>query len=101
MPNGRLRFAIFLLACCPAGALAVAGEAPKPRDDVAQTIIIMDGPRGKECAERKIVKAEVIEADQKKNPVVERWTLDRCGKPVNYIVKYLRGGKDFDVQIEK
>ena len=101
MPNGRLRFAIFLLACCHAGMLAAATDAPKPRDDVAQTILIMDDPRGKECAERKIVKAEVIEADQKKNPVVERWTLDRCGKPVSYIVKYTNGGRTFDVQIEK
>jgi hypothetical protein len=96
-----LRFAIFLLACCPAGALAAAADAPKPRDDVAQTITIMDGPRDNNCGERKITKTEVLEAGQDKKPVVERWTLDRCGKPVNYIVKYLRGGRDFDVQIEK
>ena len=101
MPNRKLRFAIFLLACCPIGTLAFSADAPKPRDDVAQMIMIMDGPRGKECAERKIVKTEVIEADQKKNPVVERWTLDRCGKPVNYLVKYTNAGKSFDVQIEK
>ncbi|HEX2386522.1 MAG TPA: hypothetical protein VHL99_08160 [Candidatus Binatia bacterium] len=101
MPNGKLRFAILLLACCLLGAPAVAADAPKPRDDVAQTILIMDGPRGKECAERKVVKIEVLEADRDKKPVVERWTLDRCGKPVNYLVKYLRAGKDFDVQLEK
>jgi len=63
--------------------------------------MIMDGPRGRECAERKIVKTEVLEAGQDKKPVVERWTLDRCGKPVNYLVKYTHGGKDFDVQLEK
>lgn len=100
MPNGKLRSAIFLLAWCPVVALA-ATDAPKPRDDVAQTIIIMDGPRGKECAERKITKTEVLEAGQDKKPVVERWTLDRCGKPVNYLVKYKNAGKDFEVQLEK
>jgi len=63
--------------------------------------MIMDGPRDKNCAERKIVKTELIEAAQDKTPVVERWTLDRCGKSVNYLVKYLKGGKELDVQIEK
>jgi hypothetical protein len=35
---------------------------------------------------------------------VERWTLDRCGKLVNYRVRYStnsKGGTDFDVQLEK
>ncbi|HEY1372410.1 MAG TPA: hypothetical protein VGH50_08060 [Candidatus Binatia bacterium] len=82
-------------------ASAGAADSPKPRDDVAQMIMIMDGPRGKECTERKIVKTEVVEAARDKTPAVERWTLDRCGKSVNYIVKYSKGGKTFDVQLEK
>jgi len=101
MPNGKLRFTIFLLACCPIGTLAFSADAPKPRDDVAQMIMIMDGPRGKECTERKIVKSEVIEAAPDKTPVVERWTLDRCGRNVNYLVKYSKGGRTFGVQLEK
>src|SRR5690348_12353542 len=82
-------------------ATAFAADSAKPRDDVAQMIMIMDGPRSKDCAERKIVKTEVIEAAQDKTPAVERWTLDRCGKSINYIVKYSKGGKTFDVQLEK
>jgi hypothetical protein len=81
-------------------AAAAAGSA-KPRDDVAQTIMIMDGPRGKDCAERKILKTEAIEAAPDKTPAVERWTLDRCGKSIHYLVKYSKGGKTFDVQLEK
>jgi hypothetical protein len=82
-------------------SIVVAAEAPKPRDDVAQMIMIMDGPRDKNCGERKMTKTEVIEAAQDKTPIVERWTLDRCGRTVHYLVKYSKGGKDFDVQIEK
>ena len=82
-------------------SMCIAADVPKPRDDVAQTILIMDGPRGKECTERKIVKTEVIQAAQDKTPVAERWTLDRCGRSVNYIVKYSKGGRTFDVQPEK
>jgi hypothetical protein len=101
MPNGKLRLAIFLLACCPVGTLALSADAPKPRDDVAQMIMIMDGPRGKECAERKIIKTEVIETAPDHTPAVERWTLDRCGRTANYLVKYSKGGRTFDVQLEK
>jgi hypothetical protein len=80
---------------------AGASDSAKPRDDVAQMIMIMDGPRGKDCTERKIVKTEVVEASHDKTPLVERWTLDRCGNSINYLVKYSKGGKTFAVQIEK
>ena len=101
MRNGPFSLAVFLLAGCLVGAIAVAGEAPKPRDDVAQTIMIMDGPRDDNCKDRKIIKTDVIEADQDKKPIVERWTLARCGKSISYLVKYSNGGKNFDVQLEK
>jgi len=98
---GKVIIGLVLACWVSAAAFAAAAEPPKPRDDVAQTIMIMDGPRDKNCAERKIVKTELIEAAQDKTAVVERWTLDRCGKSVNYLVKYLKGGKELDVQIEK
>ena len=98
--NFTQRIAALLLAPLLAGSAAAADSA-KPRDDVAQMIMIMDGPRGKECTERKIVKTEVIEAAPDKTPVVERWTLDRCGRNVNYLVKYSKGGRTFGVQLEK
>ena len=77
---------------------ANAAESPQLRQDVTQLVLMMDGPRGKNCAERKVVKTEVVEAR------VERWILDRCGKLVNYRVRFTpnsKGGTDFDVQLEK
>jgi hypothetical protein len=77
-----------------------AAEPPQLRQDVAQMVLIMDGPRDRTCAQRKIVKTEVVES----TPAVERWTLDRCGKRVNYRVRYTpnsKGGTDLDVQLEK
>lgn len=73
-------------------------ESPQLREDITQMVLIMDGPRDKNCTERKVVKTEVIEAR------VERWTLDRCGKLVNYRVRFStnsKGGTDFDVQLQK
>jgi hypothetical protein len=90
-----------VLACGFPAASAGAAEPQRPRDDVAQMIIIMDGPRDKNCSERKVSKTEVLEAAQDKTPVVERWAVDRCGRNVTYLVKYSKGGKNFDVQLEK
>jgi len=77
-----------------------AAEAQQFRHEVTQMVIIMDGPRDTKCAQRKIVKTEIIES----KPAVERWTLDRCGKRVNYRVRFTpnsKGGTDLDVQLEK
>jgi hypothetical protein len=97
MTAKTITFLALLLSASP----AAAANAPKPRDDVAQTIMIMDGPRDDNCKDRKIIKTDVIEADQDKKPIVERWTLARCGKSISYLVKYSNGGKNFDVQLEK
>lgn len=75
-----------------------AAESPQVRQDAAQMVLMMDGPRDKNCTERKVVKTEVVEAR------VERWTVDRCGKLVKYRVRFTsnsKGGTDFDVQLEK
>ncbi len=86
---------ILFFACISAAAVDAA-EAPRP--DIAQMVLMMDGPRDKKCAERKVVHTEVVGAR------VERWTVDRCGKLVNYRVRFTpnsKGGTDFDVQLEK
>ena len=78
--------------------------APEARDDVTQMVMMMDGLRDRNCAERKVTKTEVVEARPDGAPAVERWTLDRCGKAVRYRVRYTaspKGGDDYDVQLEK
>lgn len=84
-----------------AAVSARAAETPRPRDDVARMIVMMDGLRDRNCAERKVDRTEVLETAPDKKPAVERWTLDRCGKEIIYRVKYSKGGADFDVQLEK
>jgi hypothetical protein len=92
-----------LLAAVFTTATGNAAES-KVRDDIMATVMIMDGPRDRSCTERKITKTDMIEARPDGTPVVERWTLDRCGKLVKYRVRFTpnsKGGTDFDVQIEK
>jgi hypothetical protein len=88
------------LLCLSVSMCAVAGaaESEDVRENLSRILLLMDGPRDRNCAERKVVKTETIEAR------VERWTLDRCGKLVNYRVRFstnAKGGTDFDVQLEK
>lgn len=90
-----------------AGARAGTGSAAETaqlRRDAEQMVLMMDGPRDKNCAQRKIAKTEVLEARPDGAPAAERWTVDRCGKLVSYRVRYApnsKGGTDLDVRLEK
>ncbi|MGH7766761.1 MAG: hypothetical protein ACREQP_04850 [Candidatus Binatia bacterium] len=53
-----------LAALLSIGACVFSGDASEPaqlRHDVTQMVMIMDGPRDRTCAQRKIVKTEVVE----------------------------------------
>ena len=63
------------------------------------------------CQARKIVNTEVVQppaggAVKAEQPVdgqwVERWTLDRCGKPIRYLVRFntTQKGTTFTVEHE-
>jgi len=105
--NAKKRtLAATLAALLSTGLFALSSSAADSqlRHDVTQMVMIMDGPRDKGCAERKIVKTEVVQSRPDGTPTVERWTLDRCGKMINYRVRFTqnsKGGTDFDVQLEK
>jgi hypothetical protein len=88
---------MFALACG-------AAESDPLRHDAEQMVMIMDGPRDQGCAERKILKTEVVETARDGAPAAERWTLDRCGKLVYYHVRFIpnpKGGADIEVRLEK
>lgn len=67
---------------------------------------------GGPCRTRKVTNTEVVlpldgAQVEEGRPVAghwtERWTLDRCGAPVRYIINFVttRGGTTFTTQIEK
>jgi len=98
----RLGVAALFVAVSTA-ATADAAES-QPRRDVTDMVMIMDGPRDKNCAQRKVAKIEVLETRPDGAPTVERWTLDRCGKLVNHRIRFTanpKGGTNLDVQLEK
>jgi len=78
--------------------------SPVLKRDVTEMVILMDAAKDKECTQRRIVKTEVVEVREDSKLGVERWTVDRCGKFVNYRVTLTpvpQGGTQFKVDLEQ
>lgn len=99
-------FAIFGSLLIATGCATTGGTAASPilKRDTTQTVMLLDSISDKECSSRKLVKTEIIEMYSSGKPGVERWTVDRCGKLINYRITFTpspRGGTDFTVRLEK
>jgi len=108
MTNQVLKVAIatlllVVLAACASAPSTVPGKtaaSPLLQRDILQLILALDSD--KDCNQRKLVNTEVVVPPTSANNFtsVERWTLDRCGKPTFYRVTMSpspRGGTDFRV----
>jgi hypothetical protein len=64
-----------------------AADAGLKRDIVRNLNLLEYGARA-DCAEpRKVINTEVVELQRRTGTVVERWTVDRCGKLIKYLVQ--------------
>ena len=97
-----------LLLWASAGCATVPGNtvaSPTLQRDTLQTILALDAAEDQGCNQRKLVKTDIIKGPAVGDKmVVERWTLDRCGKMVPYTVTFTpspRGGTDFRVWEER
>src|SRR5262245_55358017 len=89
---------LLLTAGCPTGQAVPGGTTADLtlQRDVTQMIMRFEEAIDANCSQRKIVNT--VQADPK--TPIERWTVDRCGKLVDYEVRYAasnRGGTDFAV----
>jgi hypothetical protein len=79
--------------------------SPKIQADVTEIISVLDSVREVNCDQRKVAKTEVVKrATEEDYGAVERWTLDRCGKMVRYLITFkpgFSGGVDFTVKPEE
>src|SRR5689334_805503 len=78
--------------------------SPKTQEDVMAMIQVMEPAIEKGCGERELKQTEVVKrATAQDYTAVERWTIDRCGKSVSYLVTFkpgATGGVDFSVKLE-
>ena len=98
--------ALLVLSACAAATPPQATRAsPKTQEDVMAMIQVMEPAIDKTCGERELKQTEVVKrATAEDYTAVERWTIDRCGKPVSYLVTFkpgATGGVDFSVKLEK
>ena len=104
--NNLGRVAVLATGLPMAGCATIPGKtvaSPTLQSDVSQMIIALDGAEDAGCKQRKLVNTEVVSVNPGGNSATERWTLDRCGKLVNYrvvLTQSPRGGTDFRVQLE-
>jgi len=93
-------------------ALAACATAPgktrasaRIQSDVMDVIHVLETASGPSCDERKLVKTEVVKrATADDYTAMERWTMDRCGKLIGYLVTFKpgpTGGVDFSVRPER
>lgn len=96
---------IATLSACAAAAPEGTRASPKTQEDVMAMIQVMEPAIDKTCGDRELKQTEVVKrATAEDYTAVERWTIDRCGKPVSYLVTFkpgATGGVDFSVKLEK
>ena len=94
---------VFELAAC-ATAPGKTRASARIQSDVMDVIHVLETASGQSCDERKLVKTEVVKrATAEDYSAVERWTIDRCGKLIGYLVTFkpgANGGVDFSVRPE-
>jgi hypothetical protein len=97
--------AVAASSACAAVAPETTRAKPKTQEDVMAMIQVMEPAIEKGCGERELKKTEVVKrATAEDYTAVERWTIDRCGKEVAYLVTFkpgASGGVDFSVKLEQ
>ncbi|MFI4987563.1 MAG: tetratricopeptide repeat protein [Alphaproteobacteria bacterium] len=71
---------------------------------VTRVMVVADYGVAKACNQRKILSTAVLAQQPDGTSWTERWTLDRCGKPVSYRVSYSpgqAGATQFAVRLEE
>ena len=83
----------------PGGSIADA----RLQQNALSAVWIMDTASDNTCSQRKVVDTAVSITGQHAgvDPWTEKWTVDRCGKQIDYLVEFSpspQGGTDFSVK---
>ena len=101
----RWAAATTLFAVSVAGCASVPGNTTANstlQSDTSKMILLIDRATDKPCTQRQISNTEVLSASSAS--IEERWTVDRCGKPVGYLVTFVPGpggGTDYRIELER
>ena len=103
---------ITFIALIPSHAVSADAEgfpgtslaSPLLQSDVARNIDMLESVFGAGCKSSRVINTELIEPPARANVDAwsERWTVDRCGASVHYLVELKpgkHGGTDFGVSL--
>lgn len=100
--------AVKALAATERGRSIVPGSTvalPALQQDTLTLIMLMDGAEDTACGKRTVVDTVVLKRPTPEDQNgQERWTLDRCGTPIPYLVDFRgspKGGTDVGVKRER
>ena len=86
------------------GCVSVPGEtlaSARLQHDVMQPVLMLDMAADRACRQRKIANTEILARSTTER--TERWTVNRCGMLVPYLVTFSpdpAGGTNFRVRME-
>src|ERR1017187_2969273 len=93
-----LLVAVLTIAACeakptpvPRGTTADPAADPAMKAEVTSSIMVVEKLRAPTCADPEVVNTAIVQKRADGGSAVERWTIDRCGKAVNYRVTYNLG----------
>jgi len=85
MKSLSFAFALLLTACAHV-LPPTAAKTPAMKQTITNKIMDLDRAADTQCRQRKIVKSEILRFYALAGISSERWTLDRCGQRVDYLV---------------
>ncbi|HTP40923.1 MAG TPA: hypothetical protein VML36_00735 [Nitrospiria bacterium] len=77
---------LILLSACAHVLPSTAAKTPAIKQTITNKIMDLDRAADTQCRQRKIVQSEILRFYAVTGISSERWTLDRCGQRINYLV---------------
>lgn len=65
------------------------GALPGLQRDTLRMLMLLDTSQDRVCQQRKIIDTEMLEINMQNKTVLERWTVDRCGKFFKYRITFV------------
>ena len=75
-----------LTSGCVSLVFNTAAKTPAIKQTITNKIMDLDRTADTQCRQRKIVQSKILRFYALTGISSERWTLDRCGQRINYLV---------------
>ena len=100
-----MRAALFATMLLVSACTTVPGETMTPfgvQREVRDRVLTLARSSDPQCKNSKILTTEIVEVHPDGRAAAELWTVEQCGRRVNYVVSFsLRKNAGFNVRPER